>query len=241
MKTLVLLFVITVMSSDVSAQWRQLPGAARDVGSGGGVHWSIGWETNGLGYPILRWSGSNWFPFPGSAVNIAVDNRGNPWIVNSVNEIYKMGLNEWQRMPGYARDIGAGSNGAVWVIGSDSQGADQGIYHWNGADWERIDGAAVRITVDSDGNPWVVNSEGNIYRRLNGAWQQLPGKANDIGAGADGSVWVIGTNNEEGGHGIFKWNGSDWSKIAGGGVRIAIDNTGKALVSNNSGFIYSEL
>jgi len=80
----------------------------------------------------------------------------------------------------------------------------------------------MRIAVDPSGAPWVVNVNGNIYSRASGSWQLMPGLAKDIGIGADGSVWVIGTDPTPGGYGIYRWNGSDWSRIDGGATDISV-------------------
>ena len=46
-------------------------------------------------------------------------------------------------------------------------------------------------------------------------WQLAPGGAMAI---ADG--WVLGTDRHNGGYGIYRWNGRDWSRMPGTGVRI---------------------
>ena len=69
------------------------------------------------------------------------------------------------------------------------------------------------------------------------AWKLLPGKAHDIGVGADGTVWVIGTGKEGGSYGIYRWTGKKWSKVKGGGVRIAVGPRGNACVVNHRGDI----
>jgi hypothetical protein len=70
-------------------------------------------------------------------------------------------------------------------------------------------------------------------------WRRLPGAANDIGVGADGSVWVIGVDNAPGGHGIYRFNGSNgWDKVNGGAVRIAVEPNGNPWVVNASGGIF---
>ena len=59
-------------------------------------------------------------------------------------------------------------------------------------------------------------------------WTGVPGSATDIGVGADGTVWNIGTIAEGGGYGIFKYNGTSFTKVPGGAVRCAVDPQGKA-------------
>ncbi len=69
-------------------------------------------------------------------------------------------------------------------------------------------------------------------------WQQRPGAAKDVGVGADGSVWVIGVNAVGGGFGIYRWNGTNWTGIDGGAVRIAVAPDGAPWVVNDAGGIF---
>jgi hypothetical protein len=151
----------------------------------------------------------------------------------------------WQRLPGLAMDVGAGANGSVWVIGTDPVGTGQdfGVHRWTGSTWENIDGGGVRIDVDERGNPWLINSAGEIFQRVGDGWEKRPGLARDIGIGADGSVWIIGTNRIgidpfQHNFGIWRWTGSDWESIDGGGVQISVDKDGVPWVVNFSGQIF---
>ena len=63
----------------------------------------------------------------------------------------------------------------------------------------------------------------------------------DIGVGADGSVWVVGTNETGGGFGIYRWTGTEWSGIDGGGLAISVDPRGLPWVANAGGEIFERL
>jgi hypothetical protein len=144
----------------------------------------------------------------------------------------------WEQKPGAAKDIAIGGDGSVWVIGSNVEYGGFGIHKWNGNGWSAIDGGAVRIAVDRGGNPWVVNSFGNIFRREGGRWIQTLGAAKDIAIGFDGSVWVIGTTQVGNDFGIYKWNGTGWDGVDGGGVRISVDDRGQPWIANSMGDLY---
>jgi len=203
--------------------WQQLPGLAKDIGIGaGGSAWVIGTDPCPGGFGIYFWNGTNWSRVDGGAARIAVAPDGNPWVVNAYGNIFRRAGGAWQQLSGLAKDIGIGANGSAWVIGTDSVPGGFGIYFWNGTNWSRVDGGAARIAVAPDGNPWVVNAFGNIFRRAGSGWQQLPGLAKDIGIGPNGSVWITGTDPVPGGFGIYFWNGSDWSRVDGGGVSISV-------------------
>ena len=65
-----------------------------------------------------------------------------------------------------------------------------------------------------------------------------PGAGTAISEGADGIVWVLGTAVVPGGHPIYKWNGTTWTRQAGGAVTIAVDPTGNPWIINNANKIY---
>jgi len=54
--------------------------------------------------------------------SLAVDNDGNPWIINVYKEIYRMRNGKWQRVKGRADDIEIGPNGQVFILSPKSRG-----------------------------------------------------------------------------------------------------------------------
>jgi Tectonin domain len=69
-------------------------------------------------------------------------------------------------------------------------------------------------------------------------WKQLPGCIKDIATGAEGSTYAIGCNKTFGGYGVFKWNGSNWTALNGGGRRITVASDGAPWIVNDQGAIY---
>lgn len=162
--------------------WAKAPGSAMDIAGGGKQVYVIGTNSVPGGFGIYRWTPSaTWEKLPGGGVRIAVDSSGNPWVVNSANEIFRMVNGVWQKLPGAGLDIGAGGN-EVWVIGTNSVPGGYGIYRFFQGGWQNKPGGAVRIDVDSTGVPWVVNSSNQIFKWVGNDWQLLPGSARDIGA-----------------------------------------------------------
>jgi hypothetical protein len=222
-----------------------VPGRAKDIGAGSdGSVWVIGTDAVGAArdFGVHRWTGRTWETIDGGGVRIAVDPDGRPWVVNSAGQIFQRIGTQWTLQPGLATDIGIGADGSVWVIGTNPVGAghDFGVFRWNGSSWNPVDGGGVRIAVDRAGNPWVVNSVGQIFQRTGTQWTRQPGLATDIGIGADGSVWVIGTNPVGAGQdfGVFRWNGSSWDGVDGGGVQISVDKDGVPWIANSKGEIF---
>jgi hypothetical protein len=206
--------------------------------SADGTAWIVGTDSIRGGHSIFRWSGASWSNVDGGALRIDVDGRGTPWIVNADHLIFRRNRNRWEQLPGAAVDIGAGADGSVWVIGTNPTPGGYGIYRWNGADWSPVDGGGIRIDVDDRGNPWVVNSDGLIFRRAQDRWEQLPGSARDISIGNGDSAWIIGTEPTQGGHGVHRWNGRDWTRMDGGGAQISAAGERVWLV-NSSGSVYT--
>ena len=69
-------------------------------------------------------------------------------------------------------------------------------------------------------------------------WKQQPGSAKRIAAGPDGSVWALGTNPAPGGFGVWRWNGTAWLPVEGGGVEIAVDPKGHPWVVSDNGTVW---
>lgn len=75
-----------------NSSWRMVGGKAKDIGIGGeGSVFVIGTNTGGGGYGIWKWKGSGWNEIGGGAVCISVDESGNPWVVNSADNIFRWG------------------------------------------------------------------------------------------------------------------------------------------------------
>jgi hypothetical protein len=156
----------------------------------------------------------------------------------------------WHSIGGCAKDI-AGYKNSAWVIGcaSASDGHGYEIWNWNsGSGWKKVNGGAVRIAVSGNGTPWVVNSKGDIFKRVGTSWKAVvDGCATDIGVGGhgDGSPWVIGCAPASDGHGyeIFqlKSDGSQWVKVNGGAVRIAVSEKNNPWVVNSKGDIFKRV
>lgn len=244
-----LITMLALPAPGYADQWIQRPGLATDIGIGGdGSVWVIGTHHVGTGFDfgIHRWilTNSTWEDINGGGVRIDVDENGNPWIVNSKNQIFHRLNDNWVQLPGLATDVGVGADGSVWIIGTNpvGSGKDLGVHRWTGSAWEAVDGGGIRIDVDDNGNPWIVNSRNQIFHRSDNQWVQLPGLAKDIGVGSD-NVWIIGTNPVGDGYdfGVHRWTGSTWQAFDGGGVQIAVGFPGLPWIVNSKGNIFQRV
>jgi hypothetical protein len=62
--------------------------------------------------------------FTSTAVDVTVDENGNPWVVNTRDHIYKWTGSKWIQMPGRATQIAAGPDGTVISIWGNK------VYKW---------------------------------------------------------------------------------------------------------------
>lgn len=72
-----------------SSQWQLKPGCAVDIAANGPHAWVIGCAAGGDGgNQIFQWSASGWKIVKGAAMKVAVDNLGNPWVIDKSGGIW---------------------------------------------------------------------------------------------------------------------------------------------------------
>jgi hypothetical protein len=105
----------------------------------------------------------------GGGVAIAVDDSGDPWVVNRKNSLFKwnsidkkwdyMGLND-------VREVAAGPEGQVYVLAGPQLADKSGfrLYRWAGdLIWYPIPGqGAMHVAVGKFGRPYIVDAQGKI-------------------------------------------------------------------------------
>jgi hypothetical protein len=146
-------------------QWATMPGRATDIATGAdGSVWITGNRLGRRGYQVFRWDGRGWAPTGREAISLAVDPRGNPWVIDATQSIFRFDGRDWHTLPGTGTEISIGANGDVWLLGTDVGPFGHGIYHWNGRSWDASGGMAVSLAVAPDGSPWVVNNGGYVFQ-----------------------------------------------------------------------------
>lgn len=196
------------------------------TGGSAGEMWVIGNQAllSGTDNGIYVYE-NGWVQGPGSAVRVAVDPNGNPWVVNSLGDIYSWSPSGWVQQQGLATDIAIGPGGGIWILGwADYSTPAQGptVFSWNGSGWTAEPGQAVRIAVDANGDPWVVTGYGTVYKwNGTGFVQQGSVQGTEIGTGTFGEGLIDATRSCLGGDGIWTWQSSAWSQVPGCAVGIA--------------------
>jgi len=196
--------------------WKKLPGAALDIGVGGGQAWVIGTDQG-----IYRWDGKTWGKVPGAAVRIAVGPRGMPWVVNKSQDIYRYTGTTWQKIPGKAFDIAVDAGGGVYIISNRKNGNDFDIFRLQAGKWVRFLGNSTRIAAGPQGIVVAADRSGATHIFRNGKWDHFPGKARDVAIGANGTVWKVAPDNS-----VHRWDGKQWVHHTGGLMAVAADAQG---------------
>lgn len=150
---------------------------------------------------------------------------------------------QWQLLSDGIVDVDL-APGQVWALGRSQIGSNLAVQWWAGSGFRQLEGAGVRIAAHPGAGqgPWLVNAAGTIFQRTTndpntGHWAVRPGCAKDIAIGG-GQIYVIGCDARPGGYGIHRWNGSSWTWIPGGGLRIAVDLEGLPWVVNDANDVW---
>ena len=150
-------------------KWVNVPGQARDIGIGAdGSVWIVGSSKKtrtDYGFYAMKWSGGKWPVAEGpGGVRIAVDPKGNPWVVSESGEIHRYDGRQWERMEGTATDIGIGGDGTVWVVMPREVLGGFAPAKWTKDGWEAYEGGLTSLAVGPKGEPWGVNTNSHIFR-----------------------------------------------------------------------------
>jgi hypothetical protein len=227
--------------------WTRQPGLGMHIsGSAQELPWVIGLnEVVSGNYGIHRFNGTAWVGQPGSGRRLAVDTKGDVWLVNAQNQIFRFRLQTgaWELLSGLAHDIAAGGDGSVWVIGTGPVAGGYGIFRWNGSGWTEIGGGATRIAVERDGSPWVVNDAGNVFRynTQSRSWEMKRTGGRSVHTGmATGAVWVIETEALAGGYRVKQWNPASgaWEQYGAAGAVAVTESRGVPWIVQADGGIY---
>ena len=200
------------MTPSVDPNWKQMPGAAKQVIAGGTKVFVIGTDDR-----LYEWNFKTkaWVNAGRTVNSAAVDMNNSIWTVEGTTIMrYKDGA--WTKMPGAAKRVIAGGT-KVFVIGTDDQ-----LYEWNfktDNNWTRAGVFPVSAAVDMNNSIWIV--EGTTIRRYkDGAWNTMPGAAKQVFAGGT-KVFVIGTDDQ-----LYEWNfktDNNWTRAGVYPVSAAVD------------------
>ncbi len=181
-----------------------------------------------------------------SAVRVAVDSNGVPWVVTAAGAVFRKAnadINniDYVLLPnppgGGASDIGIGG-GQVWVIGRLGASGFGSISYWDGTAWQQVAGEANRIAVDGEGTPWVIGSLGRLFRRnpVSGNFDIQPiAFISDVGIGGEITMTTNPTDTY-----VYETDLGIYRKIlTNGGVSISVGSHGSTWAVTGTGAAFS--
>ncbi|HDP97783.1 MAG TPA: T9SS type A sorting domain-containing protein [bacterium] len=154
-------------------------------------------------------------------------------------------LQVYEDPPGQWKDITTLLNTTTNIIcGSVNHLSEFAIIFSTGAPDINVTPSSITTSV-GDGGPTtetlVINNSGDadLYFNISDViWEKMPGAASDISVGADGAAWMIGTNKNDNGYDIYRWNGADWDAIPGGAITIDVGSQSQVVVVNETNDIF---
>ncbi|MCX6180859.1 MAG: matrixin family metalloprotease [Bacteroidetes bacterium] len=148
--------------------WTRIQGSAKDIGVGAnGIVYIIGTDPKYGGYNIARYNGTGWTTISGAATRISVDNQGNPWVVNSYGNVFRLTNGTFINVGGPATDIGCGADGSTFITTKTSVNGNYTIKKFTENGWIDFNGGAIKLDVSDAGGPYAVTTSGSLYRYNN--------------------------------------------------------------------------
>lgn len=182
----------------------KLPGSAHDIDVKNGVVWVVGTNPVPGGYAIYRLNGQTWTSIDGGATRIAVDNAGDPWVVNAEGTIFHRTNSSWTIVPGpvdtRAKDIAISKNGDLWLLTTGGN-----VSRFTGSGWSSgLGGAGVTklIYLANTDTLQIVNESGQRLTResptswvIRGDASGMADKYVDFAIDVDGTKWGVDSQN----------------------------------------------
>lgn len=205
------------VTTEETAGWVQLPGAAVDVSiNSEGQAYAIG--ENGTPW---RWDAveQRWRRMSGTFVRVTAAQGNRPWAVNAEGVVYRYNGLWWEDKDTTVSDVAADALGNVYIAKFDGT-----IHKWNPlrSEWRAVPGRAKRLALDETGHPWAVTNTGRIRSYDGEAWTDYPGQAQDIAVAGDSTVVIA-----DGDGRVRIWNAErrQWGLVEGVSNVVAVAAT----------------
>jgi len=240
-------------ASKMQIEWQSIEGCAKEISIiEYGKPLVVGCASaSKMGNQLFRRLDSSWVLQEGAGVKIAdLGSTVSPLIIDKFYNVWR-GANAKQA--DCAVEIAASSRPDIWAVGCRGGFiqrannlkpvvvANKVTSEYDIDTWKTIGGGRKAAKIAVGDAVWIIDKESNIftYDSANTAWIQKVGCAKDIAANLN-HVWVIGcASGGAGGNEIFKWTGTDWQKVKGAAVKIAVDSLGNPWVIDNSNQIWT--
>lgn len=240
-------------ASKIQIEWQSVDGCAKEISIVEyGKPLVVGCASaSNMGNQIFRRLGSNWVLQEGAGIKIAdLGSAVSPLIIDKSYNVWRGAKTQ---QPDCAFEVAASNRPDIWVIscrGGFVQRANNlkpvvvnGVTtaEYDIDTWLPVSNAKIAKKIAVGDSIWMIDKNSQIYTydAVTTTWRVKQGCARDIAANQQ-HVWVIGcASGGDGGNEIFKWTGSDWQKVKGAAVKIAVDNLGNPWVLDKSNNIYT--
>lgn len=177
----------------------RFPGKAMDIDAKNGAVWIVGNTSVPGGYAIYKLIGASWVAVDGGAVKIAIDNTGNPWVINDAGTIFRRANEAWTTVaaPNGARpiDIAISNSGEVWI--AEDNGS---VARWTGTAWTNLISQSAKSVVYLPQQEifQIIDTNGRVFvRQAANSWVAstdatgLAAKYLAFAVDTDGTGWGI--------------------------------------------------
>ena len=222
--------------------------------------WMLGDDPVGVDgdFALYLYNGGKWIRANQSGKELAVDDQGYPWIVNSKVQLFQATgysiktyptayVNWYKADDAVASDIGAGPDNTVWIAGNDmlTGGTHTFKKYLGSMNWEPSNGTGFRLDVGPGGVPWVIGTNNKVYSAaaIKGNWDPIGSEyVRDIGVGKNGDVWGLSFNisgGDKANYCLLRWKDKVWTRFtAMGGSAIDVGPTGIPWLVTVQGDVY---
>ena len=240
-------------ASKMQIEWQRIDGCAKEISIiEYGKPLVVGCASgSNMGNQIFRRIGTDWVLQAGAGIKIAdLGSAVSPFIIDKSSNIWRGATSQ---QPDCAVEIATSSRPDIWAIscqGGFIQRANNfkavvvnGITtaEYDIDTWLPVSDAKIAKKIAVGDAIWMIDKNSQIYTydAATSGWTPKVGCARDIAAN-ERHVWVIGcASGGDGGNEIFKWTGTDWQKVKGAAVKIAVDNLGNPWVIDKANQIWT--
>ena len=174
-----------------------------------------------------------------SGIKTANYSKDHFYQIDNANNILKYNKNRYTKpFSEKAKEITISKNGTIHIITEDSK-----LKKHNGTTFTDLSKTALRLSTTPEGNPWIIDKSFYLHSFDGTDWSPAPEdkRANEISIGADGTVWCLAYDDGvDVGYGIWRLNGagSNWERVVGRALKIAVGIDGHAWIVNNKNVVF---
>jgi hypothetical protein len=197
--------------------WTPFPGAARQATSTpDGRVWCLAAAAGPRGYPLLRWTGSEWAALGDevAAVQISAAPDGSVWAVTNSYAIYRYAEGRWANVLGLAREVAVDAGNTAWILTPNpAPGGFELFSSPPGGRWRRVlpMQAALHLSAGPAGQVLLARADGTLWGRAGETWEPRPGRLSQFAVARTGETWGV-TADAHGVLHVVRWSDREWKE-----------------------------